>query len=420
MKRSAYFIAAILSALLLCSCAKGAEELPEDNPANHWGSPIMETDKGYFSNNDGGHMYLRYYEKNSDNEIFLCARPECMHNGGDGCTATYKGLQVINTLMYEGSIYIYTIGEEDGTVSFSLYRAAADGSAITKVGDAFTAENSAGEEYSHYSNDYFIIHKGKAYMPYHLNLGDSTYEFVGSGLVEMDIFTGKTKLICSGENYFSPYPAEILGNGEYVYFKWNDMVAHIYEERAYNINTGEIKEVMFFQAAGKDRFYTQAAYDDGTSGLYAFPKDLEVSDDPEHTYEEMELIIEKFDGKPHEIMYYDGKIIVIFDEKIEIYDETGAFIDRIETASLTAGASERTGDIYLYYAASGDRLFVKAMNTNFNDPVSDRIYSVPFDNLESGWELAYEIREAYIIDNERGSDYVYSVSYGSGGTIKAH
>ncbi len=172
MKRYVYIIIMILSALLLCSCAKGTEELPEDNPANRWESPIMETDKGYFSNR--GYMYLRYYEKNSDNELFLCARPECMHEGGDGCTATYKGLRVVNTLMYDGSIYIYTVGEEDGTVSFSLYRAAADGSTITKVGDAFTVENSAGEEYEHFSNDYFIIHKGKAYIPYDLSFGGST------------------------------------------------------------------------------------------------------------------------------------------------------------------------------------------------------------------------------------------------------
>lgn len=415
MKRYVYFIAAILSALLLCSCAKGTEELPEDNPANHWESPIMETDKGYFSN--GHYMYLRYYEKNSDNELFLCARPECMHVGGDGCTATYKGLRVVNTIMYDGSIYIYTVGEEDGTISFSLYRAAADGSSITKVGDAFTSENLSGEEYDYYSNDYFIIHKGKAYIPYHLKLGGSVYGFVGSGLVEMDIFTGKTKLISSGESYFSPYPRELLGSGDYIYFQWDDMVAHIYEERAYNINTGEIKEVMFFQAAGKDRFYAQASYDDGTAGLYAFPKDLEVSEDPEHTYEEMELIIEKFDGKPHEIMYYDGKIIVAFDEKIEVYDETGAFKDRIETVSLKEGASERTGNIYLYYAASGDRLFVKAMNENINDPVNSRIYSVPLDDPDSGWELAYEITETYVIENERGSDYIYSITYGNGKSV---
>ena len=409
MKKPAYFIAAILSALLLCSCTNGGEELPEDNTANHWGSPIMETDKGYFSN-AVNYMYLRYYEKNSDNELFLCARPECMHEGGDGCTATYKGLRVVNTLMYDGSIYIYTVGEEDGTVAFSLYRAAADGTTITKVGDAFSVENSAGEDYDFFSL-HFIIHKGKAYLPYHLKFGGSTYGFAGSGLVEIDIFTGKTKQISSGESYFSPYPRELQGSGEYVYFDWSSYNTPT-QTKAYNINTGEIKEVMFFQAAGKDRCYSWASYDDGTAGLYAFPKDLEVSEDPEHTYEEMELIIEKFDGKPSEIMYYDGKIIVAFDEKIEIYDETGAFIDRIETASLTAGASERTGDIYLYYAASGDKLFVKAMNTNFNDPVSDRIYSVPFDNFESGWELAYEIKEYYIIENERGSDYMYSVAFG--------
>lgn len=415
MKKYVYFISAILSALFLCSCAKGTKELPEDNHANHWASPIMETDKGYFSN--AGFMYLRYYEKNSDNELFLCARPECMHNGGDGCTATYKGLRVVNTIMYDGSIYIYTVGEEDGTISFSLYRAAADGSAVTKVGDAFTAENSAGEEYDYYSNDYFIIHKGKAYLPYHLKLGGSVYGFVGSGLVEMDIFTGKTKLISSGESYFSPYPRELLGSGDCIYFKWDDTVAHISQRRAYNINTGEIKEVMFFQAAGKDCFYSRASYDDGTAGLYAFPKDLEVSEDPEHIYEEMELIIEKFDGNPREIMYYDGNIIVAFDEKIELYDETGDFKDRIETVSLKEGASERTGNIYLYYAASGDRLFVKADNDNINDPIGSRIYSVPLDNLDGGWEPAYEIKETYVIENERGSDYIYSVVYGDGNSM---
>lgn len=410
MKKSAYFVAAVLSALLLCSCAKGTEELPEDNPANHWASPIMETDKGYFSNR--GYMYLRYYEKNSDNELFLCARPECMHEGGDGCTATYKGLRVMNTLMYDGSIYIYTVGEEDGTISFSLYKAAADGSAITKVGDAFSVENLSGEEYHFYDSDYFIIHKGKAYMPYHLSIGGSTYGFAGSGLVKMDIFTGKTELISSGENYFSPYPKQLKGSGEFVYFNWDDTVAHTNQRKAYNINTGEIKEVMFFKAAGKDRFYSQATYDDGSAGLFSYPKDLDVSEDAELIYEKMEIIIERFDGSPRDIMYFDGKIIVVFDEKIELYDETGAFINRIETASLKAGASERTGDIYLDYAASGDKLFVKAMNLDMNDPIESRIYSVPLDNLDSGWELSYEIKHYYIIENERGSDYMYYVAFG--------
>ncbi|MCM1525002.1 MAG: hypothetical protein NC120_11145 [Ruminococcus sp.] len=409
MKRTSLIKVLLLSAWVLCSCGKTADSLPEDNPANHWTSPVMETDKGYFSN--GRYMYLRYYEKNSGNELFLCAKPECMHEGGDGCTATYMSLKVVNTLMYDGSIYIYTVSGENDTVSFSLYKAAADGSSVTKVGDAFTVENSAGETYD-YSNEGFIIHKGFAYLPYHLNMGDSTFGFAGSGLVKMDISSGKTETIVSGENYFSPYPLELQGSGDKVYFRWSDTVAHTSETRSYDINTGEIKQCMYFQAAGKDSFYSAAAYDDGTYGLWAFPKDIDVSGDPEHIYEEMELVIEKFEGYPRDVMYCDGKLVIIFDGKIEVYDESGGFLGKIDIDPLKEGYEDHIQkQIIFSFAVLNDRLYAKASNFSINDPVDSRIYSADMNDLGGGWTKAYEIREAYIIDNERGSDYIYSAAF---------
>lgn len=118
------------AAVLLCGCGKKDSELPSDTPYNHGEYAIMETEKGYYTNTNGynGHM-LRYYERDTENQIFLCAKPECLHDGNESCAATYKNLKCINTLLYDGAIY--TLAVEDGDViSYSLYKAALDGTSF--------------------------------------------------------------------------------------------------------------------------------------------------------------------------------------------------------------------------------------------------------------------------------------------------
>lgn len=408
MKKIKIFTALFLSAALFCFCGKASAELPEDNPANHGRSPIMETDKGYFSNS--GYMFIRYYEKNSDNELFLCAKPECMHVGGDGCTATYKGLDVINTVFYDNFLYIYTAGEEDKTISLSLYKAAADGTSITKVGDVFTVENFAGEKYG-YSTDNFIIHKGQAYLPYHVNLGDSTFGFAGSGLVKMDIFTGKTKQLESGENYFSGYPEDLQGSGNKIYYHLSDIKAHTTDMYSYNIDTEEIKkEDVYSSVIGKDCFFARTFDDDGSTGICKISKDTG----------EVEIIVEKIDGYERnfnyvtvgdgmlqDMMYYDGRIILTSGDKVLFYDEEGNRTGEIETASLSEGYDDYI-DVYIKLAAENGRLFAKVFNSSFSTDVDCVVYSADFDDTEKGWTEEYRIKLNYVIDNERGADYVYS------------
>ena len=239
MKRKCMWLLWLCSILLLAGCQKETG-VTEDNQANHGALAIMETESGYYYN-AGCNQYLfveddmvdlsvssnkhrlRYYDKENGKSIILCNKPECEHRGDDACAATYKGVNIINSVLYEDRIYIYGL-EEDGTMlRLNLYRAALDGSAVDKVGTVFEAENSIGATYKYRPSTsadekfYFIIHKGSAYIPYYLCIGETTSGFRGGGLVKMDLQTGETKVLHEMEKKIDAYPGSLCGCGDYVY-----------------------------------------------------------------------------------------------------------------------------------------------------------------------------------------------------------
>ena len=77
-------------------------KMPEDKPYNR---VVMETENGYYYNVCDMNLSLRYTEKTTGKDIFLCARPECMHDGNEKCTATYNFLEISNSILYDNSIY---------------------------------------------------------------------------------------------------------------------------------------------------------------------------------------------------------------------------------------------------------------------------------------------------------------------------
>ena len=227
--------------LLLCGCG-GESQLPDDNPANHGPLAIMETENGYYFNygytgfsieKDNSITYtgkqhlLRYYDKESEESILLCNKPECEHKGDDSCVATYKNLLLINTVLYDGSIYVYGLEDDGNLIQFNLYRATPDGSSMDLVGTVFEAENTLDHEISFVPSqtlslsgqpeNAFIIHKGYAYLPYYLRIGSASKGFKGGGLIQMDLQTGKTKLLYELEYLTSPYPFNLCASGDYVY-----------------------------------------------------------------------------------------------------------------------------------------------------------------------------------------------------------
>ncbi len=222
-------LALTLLTIALCGCGKEEKDLPEDTPWNHGFNAIMETDAGYYSNLMD-EMHLCYYDKATGNAILLCNKPECQHEGGDECEATYHNMRTINTLLYDGYLYLLGVEEEDHVVSISLYRGALDGSSMDKIGTVISKENTKDQEYMIFNprsqettsfcndNSAFIIHKGYAYIPYYLRFGQGMKGFMGGGLVKMDVRTGEMKELYANEHANSDTPRNLVGAGDYVYF----------------------------------------------------------------------------------------------------------------------------------------------------------------------------------------------------------
>lgn len=227
--------------MLLCSCS-GEPQPSDDNPANHGPLAIMETENGYYynygytgyyleENNSatftGKQHLLRYYDKESGESILLCNKPECEHDGDDSCVATYKNLNIINSVLYDEQIYVYGLEKDGNLIRFNLYRATLDGTSMDLVGTAFEAENTIANEIIYAPlntaialskmENAFIIHRGYAYLPYYLRIGTASMGFKGGGLIQMDLQTGKTKLLYELEYLTSPYPFHLRAYGDYVY-----------------------------------------------------------------------------------------------------------------------------------------------------------------------------------------------------------
>ena len=237
--------------LLLCSimlfsgCGKeptAEEKNLDDNLANHGYHAIMETENGYYYNIGamGGtkgdnylgnsiefKQFLRYYDRETGETILLCNKPECEHNGSDSCTATYKKMSIINSVMYDNQIYVYAVEHNGTIISMNLYRVALDGSSIDKVGTVLEVENTLGQGVAFMPQNAtvfgtnnlncFIIHRGYAYLPYYLRIGKASKGFMGGGLAQMNLETGETKIIHELEYMTSSYPYNLRAVGNYVY-----------------------------------------------------------------------------------------------------------------------------------------------------------------------------------------------------------
>ncbi|MBR5178856.1 MAG: hypothetical protein IKW90_08680 [Lachnospiraceae bacterium] len=243
----------------------------ESDCYNNGRMTIMETEYGYYFNlgfydmpTTGIHpnvntaysnnsMSLTFHDKESGVNVLLCNKPECVHSGDENCVATYKNILVINTVMYDGSLYIYGTESDEKKTSFNLYRAALDGSSIDKVGTVFEGNkeiaaenidpNNPGTVFTSPSSApqyyYFIIHKGYAYLPYFYQIGAASKGYQGGGLKRMDLKTGAIEDVYTVPMKNSAFPLRLYGSKDKVYMYFEGLGAY-YGWQYYDINTKEI------------------------------------------------------------------------------------------------------------------------------------------------------------------------------------
>ena len=374
------------------------KDLPEDAPWNHGYMAIMETENAYYSNQscmyESGNYHptqaLRYHDKASGETILLCNKPECSHDGGDTCEATYLNILPVNCLLYEGSIYELGIETNGIRVSINLYRAALDGSAIDKVGCVISADNINDAEvyvkpatanvYNGLNQrpDYsFIIHRGVAYIPYYLQFGKGMMGLCGAGLLGMDLKTGETEQIYQVGSLTEGTPCNVMAVGDYVYFLLNNSRGNG-KTRQYHLTTKEVDSILFHFADSKgnikemeyacalyskDRYYTISKnINDGTVGLTAY--DAETK---EHVKEDG-IHVKTAEGESLKTaFFYDGKLVIGDQSKAWFFDMDGNLLAQVDAPQDLIGKDlngPTASSYFIDYKISDGKLYYLFFDSN--------------------------------------------------------
>jgi len=434
---------------LLAGCQKGpsspqqssddkttSQNSTDDNHANHGVLAILETDNGYYYNygysvDEAGENYvnngmimkhlLRYHDKASQETILLCSKPECEHLGDDTCAATYKNLYVINTVLYQEQLFIYGLEKNEEILRLNLYRATLDGSSMDLVGTVFEAENTTGDGFSIQApkllsicDDTFIIHRGYAYLPYYMRLGFASKGFMGGGLVQMDLRTGKTKTLYEMENMNSYSPINLRGCGDYVYLDFTGTSRYVISEDRLDHTIGRGKPA--FDAITEEKVYTLRNVYDKETRKSSGPITVSVYDSitgeaiPGENFE-TDLTNEEYLRRLRSFAY-EGMLVIATDKRVVFYDIEG---DNYGTklGEMAISADNENVRWYIhYYEKAAD---VKITNgkvylicnptdyeaTEASDVVRQgmhrlyQVYSCPVEDILKGqgaWKKAFEFQ----------------------------
>ena len=407
----------------------------DDNHANHGLLAILETENGYYYNygysvDEAGKNYvnnsmivkhlLRYYDKTTGETILLCSKPECEHLGDASCAATYKNLYVINTVLYEEQLYIYGLEKNEEILRLNLYRAALDGSSMDLVGTVFESENTTGDGFSIQAHkpmsvcdETFIIHRGYAYLPYYLRLGFASKGFMGGGLVQMDLRTGKTKPLYEMENMNSYFPFNLRGCGDYIYMDLTGTVRYVISEDLLDTTIG--KEKPAFDAITEEKVYTLRNVYDKESRKSSGPITVSVYDSitgesiPTENFE-TDLTNEEYLRRLRSFAY-EGMLVIATDKRVVFYDIEG------DNHGTKLGEIELNVDYENfrwyshYYESAADvkisngKLYFICNTTDYEAKEDDdvrqgmhrlyQVYSCPVEDILMGqgtWKKAFEFQ----------------------------
>lgn len=244
MKNLKRWIGMLLVAAMFTGCGKEEfvmEDYVRENPQSSRGN-IMKTDTGFYYNAETGQLLsLHYYDVESGQNIFLCSKPECKHDGNEFCTATSDKYRVNSTYLYGGRIYIAVVENSESVFNFKLLSAAADGTELSEVVTYLSVNDTSMMPILGGLSREMIIHRGKAILTYQLRNKDN----MEVGINGTFIYDLKTKELTRLTEYtleesedaqtrFSAY-------GDYIYY--NTKIGHKNVLSRYNVLDGSIEDM---------------------------------------------------------------------------------------------------------------------------------------------------------------------------------
>ena len=189
MKKLIAFSAAMIFVLNGCGVQKSEPTVWPDSD-KVWNSfNIMQSENGYYFSGMSS-LFLQYHDKETGSEIMLCDKPECPHDGRETCAATYKNMQVSNTVMYNGALYFAGVEASDENFTVSLFKAAPDGSAIDKVCTLVSVKNTIGSVHAGLNYSNLTIHRGYVFINAELyDVSEGELKVSGINVKDYEIIT---------------------------------------------------------------------------------------------------------------------------------------------------------------------------------------------------------------------------------------
>lgn len=233
-----------MALLLLCGGCKKAEIPMEDyvrsNPVTNTVNAIMKSDTGYYyCTTYGRKMSLHYYDSNSGQNIFLCSKPECRHDGDAFCTATSEKYSVISACLYGGSLYLDVVECTDTEYLYKLLRVSGDGTELTEVITYLNVNNTSS---SAIFGEQMLMHRGTVVLPY-LLLNKDNPEIGVSGTFLYDLSTGELTQLPEFDFNLGEGDGRsgFCGYGDYIYF--NQHEEHKNTLSRYCLTDGSIEDL---------------------------------------------------------------------------------------------------------------------------------------------------------------------------------
>lgn len=377
-----------------CGVKEGQEVSYPDSYAVYNPQNIMETENGFYVSG-GSSLFLQYHDKLSDNEIMLCDKPECPHDGRNTCTATYNAVHTSNVVLYNDSLY-FAGAEGDGeNVTFSLYRVKNDGSSLDRLCSVYTVKSDRTTDTADCGGS-LIIHRGYAFLD--ICSGSNYADFMGGGFYRINLRNNEVTQLRKYDDYFSEQIHRVIPCGDYIITcQWDSSR----KSRYFRMKTDENEAEEIF-ITERESMYPVTADE---SDIYLI--DTSCND---NTGAEVKVVVcdaetlrEKYDFKvPYgDMVLYDGKIIPFrqWNENLEAVSvpvyENGKLVAEVKNIP---GKPSHT----MYVSFSSGKMYIRKQifepdseNSVYPQDFSE-YYSCSFEDVLSGnpqWKFEYSTQE---------------------------
>lgn len=227
MKKGNYVLAVLGCAFLLGCGQKEGEKVSGTNPEaekktefvsedyNESTGRLLKTDKGYYyySYEKKG---FRYVDGTTGNDMYLCNKPECKHDGNRFCVATNEKYVVLGTYLYNGALIANVVEATETEFLYKLLRIETDGSAASEICTYYSVVK---DGLLHYGGTGMCVHRNKVFLTIELPGNQGLPDTERNGVAIVDLNTEKVTYLdeeaLSADN---PATTNVTAFGDYFYY----------------------------------------------------------------------------------------------------------------------------------------------------------------------------------------------------------